>query len=618
VNKENKIYCWSKIPDNPSPLPIDFKPQKISNDSHPTVWSQIIENTFVYLLEESGRELVKRKYSHIWDLKLKQEEGFSGEGILLCPVLKFGFQFIKPHVSKKIVYCLSVRKCYPPKLILSDEEYIARNVDTRNWGRNQDGEIISSFANIKKFLEATGQTAQYKSFKNQAYLQQSEYKIIKDFEENLNKIKDKLFLPDGMKITSFLFNTLPNSNFEQNTISKPTYYFHNERTGVGLYNDRIKKLKPTSYDNFKNREVKILVLTPLKYEGSAGSFSTELIKILKEVFHIQNIKRDTKTFEHRTPHTYSNLLKELDVEDYDLVLQVVTERDKKRHVNESPYFVFKAKMLNQKVPTQKVLIETIRKDDASIMNIIALNIYSKLGGTAWTIEKDEKDKTEIIIGISSTVDFKKRRIIGFANVIDYRGCYLTGDCTQLSDFEDYQTNLEAHLISTISEVIKDKNIQEGGVLRLIFHLTKEAGKKNELKAIENTLGYFHKYQIQFGIFHLSYGHNYRVFKNKGEYDVDRGTYIQLSNKLALLHLGKPSKTPILIRMDKRSTYRDIYAASKQVLFFAHLSHRSFRPSSRPVTISYPAQMAKLVSELKEVSDWDKDMLNRLKGILWFI
>lgn len=265
MNKENKIYCWSKIPDNPSPLPIDFKPQKISNDSHPTVWSQIIENTFVYLLEESGRELVKRKYSHIWDLKLKQEEGFSGEGILLCPVLKFGFQFIKPHVSKKIVYCLSVRKCYPPKLILSDEEYIARNVDTRNWGRNQDGEIISSFANIKKFLEATGQTAQYKSFKNQAYLQQSEYKIIKDFEENLNKIKDKLFLPDGMKITSFLFNTLPNSNFEQNTISKPTYYFHNERTGVGLYNDRIKKLKPTSYDNFKNREVKILVLTPLNW-----------------------------------------------------------------------------------------------------------------------------------------------------------------------------------------------------------------------------------------------------------------------------------------------------------------------------------------------------------------
>jgi hypothetical protein len=50
--------------------------------------------------------------------------------------------------------------------------------------------------------------------------------------------------------------------------------------------------------------------------------------------------------------------------------------------------------LGRKIPTQQVLIETLRKIRPSndlVLNAISLNIYSKLGGTAWTIEKDEKD-----------------------------------------------------------------------------------------------------------------------------------------------------------------------------------------------------------------------------------
>lgn len=125
-------------------------------------------------------------------------------------------------------------------------------------------------------------------------------------------------------------------------------------------------------------------------------------------------------------------------------------------------------------------------------------------------------------------------------------------------------------------------------------MSKEAGKKYELKAIENTLVKFKDYDIQFGIVHLSYNHNLRIFLNGGNDFPQRGTFIQISTFQALLHLGKGTKVPILVRLDQRSTYKDIFDASKQVLYFCHLCYRNFRPANVPVTIKYPSLMAKLV------------------------
>lgn len=618
---ENKIYCWSKVLNNVVSLPPGFSPQKVSSETHPPVWNKILEEAFIHLFKENDREIFRRRHSYIWELAMKTDEDqpvFKGDGLVLNPYLKFSFHCLKSSITQKNVFCISVRKTFKPKLTFSDEEYLHKKIDTRNWDRNARNVIVPSFKNIKKLLAATGQERKYQRFKNSVYSNATEYKALTELHADFQKILQKIHLPDDLEVFNLLLTNLPNATFEHSFIGKPEYFFHNERTGRGLYNQRLQDLRPASYDFFKNKEIRLLVLTPSAYEGSAGSFSAELLKELRKTFHLNGVISELRSFDHRQPRAYSNLLRDLDVRDYDLVLQVVSERDKSRKIKESPYFVFKAKMLNQGVPSQKVLIETIRQADENIMSAIALNVYSKLGGTAWSVEKDEKDRTEIIIGIGSTVDFWQRRIMSFANVLDYRGSYITGDCTQLSDMNDYRTNLETHLVKTISEVIKAKNIQENDPFRLIFHLTKEAGKRNEIAAIENALKHFEAYQIQFAIVHLSYGHNFRIFKNEGREIADRGTYIQLSNHLALLHLGKPSKTPILVRLDWRSTYQDLYAATKQILFFAHLSHRSFRPGSKPVTIQYPSLMAKLTNELSQVPDWDKDMLNKQKDQLWFI
>ena len=65
-------------------------------------------------------------------------------------------------------------------------------------------------------------------------------------------------------------------------------------------------------------------------------------------------------------------------------------------------------------------------------------------------------------------------------------------------------------------------------------------------------------------------------------------------------------------------YKDLYAIAKQILFFSHLSFRTFKPANIPVTIQYPKLMAKLSSELMMIDDWDKSNLEIVKNKLWFI
>jgi hypothetical protein len=203
-------------------------------------------------------------------------------------------------------------------------------------------------------------------------------------------------------------------------------------------------------------------------------------------------------------------------------------------------------------------------------------------------------------------------------VFDHNGTYIVGDCSQLSTKENYAKNLEIYLIKVIKQAIETKGIVPKQRLRLLFHLFKGAAEKYELTAVRNALNKFSAYSIQCGIAHLSYNHNLRMYLDGGEKHPNRGTFVQISTLQGLLHLGGYSETPLLVRLDKRADYKDLYATTKQILFFCHLSYRGFKPANKPVTITYPSRMAKMVSELRQLSDWDPDILNTLSDKLWFI
>lgn len=614
----NVIYAWNLVSEPELSLPVEFKTSRVNRVDHTLVFNKILESALEYLFKSKGRDIYKPKYSSAYELKL-QNGTRDFQGLLVIPILNFAVHPLYSVQDKKQIAALSLRYSTKYKFAIAESEIIKRNIDTRDWTRNAKNEIAASRDNTKNFLLAIGQKAVFDSHIASLNSDENTYKQFVIFVKNFkDQIIPLIFMPEGLKISDFLFHHIPNSNFKEDTVNKPKYYFYQDKSAGGRYTqDLLIDFKPYTFDYFNNRESKIVVITKDIYEGTTETFIKKVEERLRSVFHLTKLQIDYLKIE-ANKSTYSSIVDENDCSKYDLAIVVVSGVEKTMAKSKAPYFLTKAKLINEKVPTQELTIEVMKKQDKLIYDAVALNIYSKMGGTAWTVEQVPKAKAEIIIGISSTVSYNSDRIIGFANIFDYNGNYLIGDCSTVCNAETYADNLEQHLTAAIKNIIGSKNLQPSDPIRLIFHLTKEAGKEHELKAIDKTLSKFSNYDIQFGIVHLSFNHNYRLYKNSGKDTPVRGSFVQLSHRQALLHMGAYTKIPILIQIDKRSNFVDIYDASKQVLYFCHLCYRNFKHANVPVTIKYPALMAKLRDDLSQVPSWNVEQLNKVKDKLWFI
>jgi len=613
---DKTLYAWERR-ETTQILPSGFQQETVSLNEHAPVIRKIVEQSIVEYFRHHDYRVYSVKYSSNWEVTLKKERAEVFRDLSLLPTMVFSVTNLFSTKSERQIIGLAISKRYIPKFTSDEAELNRRHIDTRDWDRNAKDEISASSRNRRLYLEGTNQADQYTNFLKSAEKPTREFDFLKSSLKSFAEICSKLFLPAPLKVAQFRFVNLPNSSFEASTIAKPQYYFQNEKTKVGDYYDKIlSELRPYSYDLFANRIVRIVVVTPEANEGTVDEYLVKLRQILERTIHLRKIEFSVFTVQARQP--YVSVLSEFDPLNFDLAIVVVSEQQKKIPIPQSPYYTLKAKLLNQRLPTQDVTIEVIRKANKWADNNIALNIYSKLGGTAWTIEKIEKNASEFIIGIGSTIDERRSLIIGFANIFDYNGAYLLGDCSQITTKANYTKQLTTYLISQLKTALQMKNIAKGESVRLVFHIFKAAGEEFEIKAIELALAEFTEYSIKYALVNLSYNHNYGVFLRNGNDTPKRGTFIQIATYQALLHLGGNSPVPVLIRLDKRSSYKDIYAITKQVLFFSHLSHRSFKPPNKPVTVTYPNRMAKLVTELKQVPDWDIDVLNKMSDKLWFI
>lgn len=616
VEENNWLVAWP-LESTDVKLPPKFLSISICFDEQSFVFSRIVEQSIVKLFKDSSRRIFKLKYSSTWELFLQRDRVINIEALQLQPVLAFSVHVLYSKLAQSQVLALSVQKKYGHYFTVSESQLNEQNIDTRSWTRNKNGEITASSHNRKKYLEGIGQIDSYDQYLKDALSEEKGYDCLEDYKNRFEKIKRKLFLPDGLAIEKFFFSNLPNAKFEATSIWKPRYYYYNERSKGGYYDKVVSELKPYSYDLFQNKKINILVLTPSENEGITGEYIFKLKNKLRQLFHLDKLTFDARIFDD-PPTGYTRILQDIDLRVYDLAIVVMSEAYKKMSIEQSPYHRTKVKLLNQRLPSQDILAKNLRHTTRPVTNNVALNIYSKLGGTAWTVEKAEKDIPELVVGIGSTVDSFGTRIIGFANVFDHNGTYLVGDCSQFSAKDDYSKTLESYLVKVLREAIATKGLLPQQRVRLVFHLFKGAAEKYELAAIKNTIEKFSAYSIQYGIAHLSYNHNFRMYSNGGEKVPSRGTFVQISTLQGLLHLGGYGEIPLLIRLDKRSSYKDLYAATKQVLFFCHLSHRTFKPANQPVTIKYPSLMAKMLGELRQLKDWDSDILNSLSDKLWFI
>ena len=613
---DDELYIWELCPTKES-LPSFFQKAEVTFEEHSPIFLKIVERAIVEYFRRKKYQIYPRRYSSIWEVELKGEELKRFGAFDVQPTLAFSLRNLYSISERRQIVAITIRKRGKPIFSGSEQELKMQIPDISGFTRNFKGEIAASRHNLTRFLEATGQKQDYEQYISEMESMSNGYEYLKQCPKKFKNITSDLYLPDQLEISDFRLVNYPRRIFPSKHISRPTYHYYNERPGNGLYYDEcVSQFRPSTYHLFQNKILNILVVFPQAYGKSVSNYVGILKKKLSDIFHLSNVNFHLEIV--KSSETYLTVLNKLDTLNYDLAIIVLSQHDKGKEIHESQYHLTKAKLLNQRLLTQDLTIEVIRKTNKHIENNIALNIYAKLGGTAWTIEQSEKNMSEFIIGIGSTIDDRAKRVIGFATIFDYNGTYLVGDCSQLSTMDEYTEKLENYLVTILNQAFYMKGLSEGSKLRLIFHLYKEAGREHELTAIENVLKHFKLYDIQYSLVHLSYGHNFRIFRNQGNDDPERGTFIQLSSYQALLHFGKRCVIPVQVRVDKRSLYTDLTEITKQILYFAHLSQRTFMPTGQPVSIKYPKLMAKIVSELKNVSNWDYTILDRLNETPWFI
>lgn len=375
-------------------------------------------------------------------------------------------------------------------------------------------------------------------------------------------------------------------------------------------------------------------------------------------FRLSKINLEYAETEDSSPEAYKDAISKLNNrlnKVPDLAVVQIKEAFKKFYGDNNPYYVSKAMCMTSGIPTQSVVIEKIDKVDshtAYLLNSIALQAYAKLDGTPWVLSTNKPSSHELVIGIGSAEIGLgrlgvKTRYIGIATVFQGDGRYLVWGVTREIEFDEYASALLENLRSTIRFVSQQGGWQEGDKVRLVCHVYKRL-RDCEVMAVKKLVRELvnEKYQVEFAFLDISWHHSYYLFdpseegkkywdkisysyQIKGKGIPQRGICLHLDNLRGLLHLTGASdiKTdrqgipqPLLIELHPDSDFQDMTYLMRQIYHFAYMSWRGFQPSTEPVTISYSRMIAKMLGNLKNVSNWNSAVLSGpgLRDRCWFL
>ncbi len=615
---ERRIYFWNKK-SNPTTTVNGIK-ETVNIQSNPKIVSKVIESCILQQFKNnSAFKVSKKREEHFWTILSSKKLLENINGLNAHNQIHFNTFFNSYNGTISFFFVLS--RSINLKFSIGKDEFEKIGIVCSDL-KGKENIIFANKQSIKRFLSATGQQGNFDAQMQVLEHNQENFKVIKQTFDWLEINRNNIYLPCGNKFTEFSMKYLPleNDKVQADKLEDPIRYYFENRTEKGYYNDVISKLKPYSFKFFENKEIKITIICPKFNEGVLEGFINQLETRLKSLFHIKPVfitlfLSDTQT------GTYINAVYEEQVLSSQLCIIILNELHSRiTDVKQSPYFVCKAKLIGQGIPTQDVQEKHLKKINQFVMNNLALNVYAKIGGTGWTIQNIEKRREELVIGIGSSLNKDGKRVLGIAQIFHSDGRYLVGYCSPLSTFDDYAENLEKHLYESLSEIITQEIINKNSEFRLVFHLFKSASKKYEIKAVENVIKKFQNENLTFkyAFVHLAYRHNFRLFSNDGQSNTPKGTYIELSKYRSLVHFVQESTITLEIEIDKRSTFEDLRYLSTQIFWFSHLSHRTFLPSKKTVTILYPSIMSGLLDKLGEIDRWDIMLAKKITDKLWFI
>lgn len=608
----NTIYFYRKDFCEVEEGIFDSKRDTIYFEDVPDLFCRIIESAIILIVEKKSIRWFKNKYTSSIEITTYKNK-LNSSDLLLYRSFNISVRYIKRN--DKYVYGFAISTKLNNKFLISHSKLLEKGIQISKDYVNNDL-VFANKHTIKRYTESSGTYLTYNHILEKESALSTEYEAISKMAKILTTELENFKLSNNLVINGIYNHLIPNENYTSNLIEKPVRYYNNNNTSnQRLYTDAVEQTKPYSYNKFANKTIKIIVLCPKEYEGSVDDFIIKLQNQMKKTFHLNNINFELLLTDNESVTSYKDALYSKSHNDVDLGLVIVSESMINLPIDKSPYYFCKAKLIGERIPTQEIKIENIRsafKNTFLLMNL-SLNIYAKLGGTPWTIQRTNNTCKELIIGIGSTISKDKKQVLGIANVFDYSGTYFVGDCVPMIDFNNYQEEFE----KLIYNLLKDR-LDNSQPIRLIIHLFKSPSNKYEIKAVENVIQKLQIQNIKYCFVKISYNHDFRLYYNSGKNSVSKGMYVNLSNFESLLVFSEKSSIPLHITISPKSTFSDIYFVSQQLYWFSHLSNKSFNPSSKSITISYPSLMAALIEKLKMINGWDYDNLKLVGDKLWFI
>lgn len=622
--KGDVVYYWKKARDAELISLYKAAPVTINIKDHPYVFSNIIEMGIVEWIKCSSDEknlaVHKNRYSNTWEIVNYSKD------ILRDQVPGFRI-YLRVHINtfytqtrqdvRRLGICISTNLKHS---FLWDKQTWEKHGISTDGLQSMNGRIYSNKQAVKRFIAAKGVENLVNQKIKQKNLNSQTYATINKIYRRLESNKTNIFLTDDLVISELIKRNLPytSDHFSEENIIDPIHlYSYGQPASSGNLEQRIKRYKPASYELFvAKQKVTIGMLSPKQYQGHAEIFSRKIKTKLETIFHIPEVELKFRFIEDTRPETYEEYIYDFDPKSIDLVL-VVLEDNNKRLLFRSPYFLCKAKYIGQGIPTQDILIKNVRENNMFTLGNIALNVYAKLGGTPWTLKQRDESINELIVGVGSTVNHYKKTVLGIAQIFQSNGEYIVGDCVPLSKYINYAQRLESYLRKSLHELIEDF-LPKQKAIRIIFHLNKSPSNRYELAAIQNVIEHFSDYEIEYALVKVGFGHNLRIFNDEGKKRIDKGLFIKLDDWTGLLACGTKSPKPLMIKVDQRSNFNDLYYIAEQIYWFSFLSFKSYLGSNKSVTVLYPSLMTKLTEELKNVDGWDEMKLSRIGDKLWFL
>lgn len=475
---------------------------------------------------------------------------------------------------------------------------------------------------------------------------QNEFGEINAFVESyFNKNLSKFPLPDGLQIEAIKKTTYDlhteHKDVEITELPKPESYFYNgtypKKENTFHQRRKISYNRPFTYDEFENRTINISIIYPQNLYQDVSRFFAYVQKELIETFKLVKSDFNYTIYEIEDFTLKSYQAKLSSIKNADLVIVVVDKAHEDLKPSASPYYFCKAEFIKRGINTQEVQIQQIRQflfdKKQSRANYtdhnIALNIYAKLGGMAWTI-KPKYRRNELIIGIGATTDYDGQPVLGLTSIFRGDGKYILGKATSVTNMVDYKDKLEQIVSSAMEDSIQDGTLDTDQVIYLIFHIFKPAGKDNEIEALRRVINKFRGHSVEYAFIHIGTGHNYRfftydesdqgaVFNEKRGFGQNlRGTLVQVNQTLGFLGLRPRSSVFHKIEIHKSSSFFNIEYIAEQIYQFSEMSHTSYNTQGSPITIKYPQLMARFAEKFKEGNLTYLDETSMPDQSLWFI